>query len=95
MIHSFSVMLSRFFELASGMLAAVAGLCLVVLMLMITGAVVMRYGFGRPVLGVNEMVQMTSVALIMAPFLLAMIVGLGLIIPFPQIALLIPNSMFG
>jgi TRAP-type C4-dicarboxylate transport system permease large subunit len=29
------------------------------------------------------------------PFLLAMIVALMLIIAFPQIALVIPNSMFG
>lgn len=58
--------LSRTFERASGALAVVAGFCLIVLMLMIVGGVVMRYGFGKPILGMNELIKMTSVATIMA-----------------------------
>lgn len=66
MKRSLSTVLSHAFERISSALALVAGVCLIVLMLMITAAVVMRYGFGQPLLGVNEMVKMTSVATIMA-----------------------------
>ncbi|OCX66216.1 C4-dicarboxylate ABC transporter permease [Thioclava sp. SK-1] len=44
--------------------------------------------------GVAEDVPMLTVFRGVTPFLLAMIVGLVLIIAFPQIALLLPNTMF-
>lgn len=58
--------LSRFFERATLALSALAGVCLVFMMGMITLAVLMRYIVGQPLLGVNEIVQMTSVAVVMA-----------------------------
>ncbi|MBP1849116.1 TRAP transporter large permease [Rhizobium halophytocola] len=45
--------------------------------------------------GVAEDVPMSAIFRGVMPFLMAMIIGLLLIIAFPQIALLIPNSMFG
>ena len=45
--------------------------------------------------GVAENVSLATVFKGVLPFLLAMLVGLILIIMFPQIALFIPNSMFG
>lgn len=42
-----------------------AGVCLVVMVGVITLGVVMRYVVGRPLLGVNEIVQMVAVALAM------------------------------
>ncbi|KGJ06641.1 TRAP transporter, DctM subunit [Paracoccus halophilus] len=45
--------------------------------------------------GVAEGVPITTIFRGVGPFLLAMIIGLALIIAIPQIALLIPNSMFG
>ncbi|WP_445682788.1 TRAP transporter large permease [Radicibacter daui] len=45
--------------------------------------------------GVAETVPMSTIFAGVMPFLLAMIVGLALIITFPQIALIIPNTMFG
>lgn len=45
--------------------------------------------------GVAETVPMTTVFRGVLPFLLAMILGLGLLIAFPALSLMIPNSMFG
>ena len=45
--------------------------------------------------GVAQGVPITTIFRGVAPFLLAMFVGLLLIIMIPQIALLIPNSMYG
>lgn len=50
---------------ATRVLAAAAGLCLVAIVALVGAAVVLRYAFGRPLLGVNEVVQMVSVALVM------------------------------
>ncbi|TPE44561.1 TRAP transporter large permease subunit, partial [Amaricoccus solimangrovi] len=45
--------------------------------------------------GVATDVPMTTIFRGVLPFLLAMALGLLLIIAFPSIALLIPNTMFG
>ncbi|TPW26705.1 TRAP transporter large permease [Pararhizobium mangrovi] len=45
--------------------------------------------------GVAEDVPLTTIFRGVAPFLFAMIVGLVIIVAFPSVALLIPNSMFG
>lgn len=50
---------------APRLLAVAAGLCLVAMVTVITAGVVMRYVFSAPLLGVNEIVQMTAVALAM------------------------------
>ncbi|MEM9393275.1 MAG: TRAP transporter small permease [Pseudomonadota bacterium] len=47
------------------LLAAGAGLCLITMVVVVVLGVVMRYAFGSPLLGVNEIVQMTAVALAM------------------------------
>lgn len=46
-------------------LAAGAGICLVSMVLVVMLGVFMRYAIGSPLLGVNEIVQMTAVALVM------------------------------
>ncbi len=45
--------------------------------------------------GVATDVPMATIFRGVMPFLIAMIIGLLLIIAIPQIALLIPNTMFG
>lgn len=46
-------------------LAFGAGVCLVTMVAVVMWGVIMRYAFGNPVLGVNEIVQLTAVALAM------------------------------
>lgn len=58
--------LSRLFERATYALAALAGVCLVLIMVVIAAAVVMRYAVGQPILGANEILQMTATAMVMA-----------------------------
>ncbi len=58
--------LSRFADRVTLGLSFVAGICLVFMMGIITLAVLMRYIAGQPLLGVNEIVQMTSVGVVMA-----------------------------
>lgn len=50
---------------ATRLLAGVAGLLLIFMMGLIASAVFMRYVAGRPILGVNEIVQLTAVAIAM------------------------------
>lgn len=57
---------SKLFGQATNALAWVAGACLIFMMGLISFAVVMRYVVGQPLLGVNEIVQLTAVALVMA-----------------------------
>ena len=69
----------------------------------VVAVIVIEMGMITPPVGLNVFVvrgvagdvPLTTVFRGVAPFLLAMIVGLILIILIPQIALLIPNSMFG
>lgn len=69
----------------------------------VVAVIVIEMGMITPPVGLNVFVVRSvagDVPLVtifrgVAPFLLAMIVGLALIILFPQIALFIPNSMFG
>ncbi|MFD1795538.1 TRAP transporter large permease [Paracoccus aurantiacus] len=69
----------------------------------VVAVIVIEMGMITPPVGLNVFVvrgvagdvPLTTVFRGVTPFLLAMIVGLILIIMIPQIALLIPNSMFG
>jgi len=47
-------------------LTVIGGLCLVAIVVVVSVGVVMRYAFGTPLLGVNEFVQLTAVALVMS-----------------------------
>jgi TRAP-type C4-dicarboxylate transport system permease small subunit len=47
-------------------LAWIGGICLIALVLVIAVGVVFRYAFGQPILGINEIVQLTAVALVMS-----------------------------
>ncbi|WP_234990447.1 TRAP transporter small permease [Aquimixticola soesokkakensis] len=53
------------FDRAQLALAAVAGVALVGMLVLIFVAVFSRYMFGHPILGVNEVVQLTSVVVVM------------------------------
>lgn len=57
---------SRLIDRTVGALVALAGLCLMAIVVLVSFGVVMRYVFGAPLLGVNEFVQLTAVALVMA-----------------------------
>ncbi|MGI3184934.1 TRAP transporter small permease [Nioella aestuarii] len=57
---------SRLFERATYVLATLAGICLLFMMGVIAASVIMRYVVGQPILGVNEIVQLTAVAMVMA-----------------------------
>ena len=69
----------------------------------VVAVIVIEMGMITPPVGLNVFVvkgvardvPITTIFRGVAPFLLAMFVGLLLIIMFPQIALLIPNSMYG
>lgn len=70
----------------------------------VVAVIVIEMGMITPPVGLNvfvvrgvagDDVPLTTVFRGVAPFLLAMIIGLGLIVVFPWIALAIPNSMFG
>ena len=56
---------SRVLDRATLVLAALAGCSLIFMVVMIATGVIARYVFGRPILGSNEIVQMTAVALVM------------------------------
>lgn len=56
---------SGLLDRASLVLAAMAGACLLFMVLLIAVGVLLRYGFARPILGLNEIVQLTSVAVVM------------------------------
>lgn len=51
---------SRKFDRATLLLAYAAGLGLIFMVVTIAASVVMRYFFGEPMLGVNEIVQLLS-----------------------------------
>ena len=47
-------------------LTVIGGFCLLAILAVVSLGVVMRYAFGAPLLGVNEIVQLTAVALVMS-----------------------------
>lgn len=47
-------------------LTVIGGLCLLAIVVIVTLGVVMRYAVGTPLLGINEFVQLTAVALVMS-----------------------------
>jgi len=57
---------SRWIDRTVSALVVLAGLCLLAIVVLVSFGVVMRYVFGAPLLGVNEFVQLTAVALVMA-----------------------------
>lgn len=57
---------AKYFGQATYLLSAVGGVCLIGLVLIIAGGVIMRYALGQPILGINEIVQLTAVALVMS-----------------------------
>ncbi|GAB4361046.1 MAG: hypothetical protein Kow0026_23860 [Oricola sp.] len=56
---------SKLFDRATLVLAAVAGAGLLFMVVLISSGVIMRYVIGQPILGVNEILQLTAVALAM------------------------------
>lgn len=53
------------FDRAPYVLALAAGVCLLVMLVIVFVAVIFRYVFGTPILGVNEIVQLASVGVVM------------------------------
>ena len=58
--------LSSRLETATIGLTVIGGLCLLGIVVVVTAGVVSRYVFGAPLLGVNEIVELTAVALVMS-----------------------------
>ncbi|PTQ68329.1 TRAP transporter small permease [Celeribacter persicus] len=61
-----SVAWAKVFGRATYVLAALGGVCLIALVAILAFGVVMRYVLGQPILGINEIVQLTATALVMA-----------------------------
>lgn len=57
---------ARFFARANLILAAFGGICLIALVVIIAIGVIMRYALGTPILGLNEIVQLSALALVMS-----------------------------
>lgn len=57
--------IERMLERTSFVLAVFAGLCLLFMMALIAVSVIMRYVVGQPLLGINEIVQLTAVGMVM------------------------------
>jgi TRAP-type C4-dicarboxylate transport system permease small subunit len=53
-------------ERLSVYLAAVGGVCLLAIVIVVTLGIVMRYAFDAPLLGINEFVQLAAVPTVMA-----------------------------
>lgn len=51
---------------ATQALAVIGALCLIFIVVVVAAGVIMRYVFGTPLLGLNEIVQLTAVALVMS-----------------------------
>jgi TRAP-type C4-dicarboxylate transport system permease small subunit len=56
---------SRLFDRANLILAMAAGVSLLFMVVLISVGVVLRYALAMPILGLNEIVQLTSVAVVM------------------------------
>lgn len=57
---------STYLDRTTYCLAIIGGLCLLAIVAIVSAGVVARYAFGSPLLGVNEIVQLTAVALVMS-----------------------------
>ncbi|PRY89385.1 TRAP transporter small permease [Donghicola tyrosinivorans] len=57
---------AKYFARANLALAWLGGVCLIALVLVLAVGVIMRYVLGQPILGINEIVQLTALALVMA-----------------------------
>lgn len=57
---------ARWLDRIATILAAFGGLCLLAIVVIVSAGVLMRYAFNAPLLGINEFVQLTAVALVMA-----------------------------
>lgn len=57
---------AKYFARANMVLAVIGGICLIALVMILAFGVVMRYALGQPILGINEVVQLTALALVMA-----------------------------
>jgi TRAP-type C4-dicarboxylate transport system permease small subunit len=66
MMRKAALALSDVTERATAVLAVIGGIALMSLVLLIVAGVVMRYAFGQPILGSNEIIQLTAVALVMS-----------------------------
>ncbi|WP_172332307.1 TRAP transporter small permease [Mangrovicoccus sp. HB161399] len=51
---------------ATAVLAVIGGIALLSLVVLIVAGVIMRYALGQPILGSNEIIQLTAVALVMS-----------------------------
>ncbi len=51
---------------ATASLAVIGGIALISLVVLIVAGVLMRYAFGQPILGANEIIQLAAVALVMS-----------------------------
>lgn len=56
---------SSLLDRANRVLAVAAGICLLFMVVLIAAGVVLRYVFATPILGINEIVQLNSVAVVM------------------------------
>jgi TRAP-type C4-dicarboxylate transport system permease small subunit len=56
---------SKLFDLATIILAMTAGVSLLFMVVLIAVGVVLRFAFGLPILGLNEIMQLNSVAVVM------------------------------
>ncbi|MBE3638539.1 TRAP transporter small permease [Mangrovicoccus algicola] len=66
MVRGLSRSLSVITGRATAVLAVIGGTALISLVVLIFAGVVMRYAFGRPILGSNEIIQLAAVALVMS-----------------------------
>ncbi|ANT63343.1 hypothetical protein AYJ57_23005 (plasmid) [Salipiger sp. CCB-MM3] len=66
MTRSETRVLSVISDRATSILAVIGGLALLLLVVLIFAGVVLRYVFGQPILGSNEIIQLTAVALVMS-----------------------------
>lgn len=66
MVRKAASALSAMTDRATAVLAVIGGIALISLVLLIVAGVVMRYVFGQPILGSNEIIQLTAVALVMS-----------------------------
>ncbi len=66
MMRKTAAALSNVTERATAILAVIGGIALISLVVLIVVGVVMRYALGQPIMGSNEIIQLTAVALVMS-----------------------------
>ena len=57
---------AKLFARTNFILAVFGGICLIGLVVIIAVGVIMRYALGTPILGINEIVQLTALAVVMS-----------------------------